>query len=409
MDEPKINLKQRLIALTVNSMVFLAVYQLAGLYTSGLTAVPSFVFPIERHIPFLPWMIVPYMSSGLFFMLVFFAVKREEELRLLSRRMLFITLVSGICFFLFPLRFSFVQPLVYSPFFDFFFQYLNTWDTPFNQAPSLHIAYACLFWSVFSNRLTGYGKILVGIWLVLMGVSTLTVYQHHLIDVITALGLVCVTFFLFPGRLPRNKRIAAIYFFAALCMVTLLLFFYPKSFILDVFMVWLAVTFVRVGKAYVASNARFLKRKDGTISLPDKIICAPYILSYRLIRYVICRNKIAMVTEIHPRVFMGPMPDRRMVQSIPVDRNTKIIDLTAEVEECKAIRAGTAYYSCPLLDISSANKADMEEIARLVAKLYVTLNANEKIYIHCLMGRYRCALLRSTLKIESSYRSDSET
>lgn len=200
MDESEISLRQRLIALLICSVLFLAIYNASGFYASGLEQVSSFVFPFEKYIPFLPWMIIPYMSSGLFFALVFFIVKQKEELNVLFRRMIFITVVSGICFFLFPLKFSFPKPSVDSAFLNFFFRFLNTWDTNFNQAPSLHVSYACVFWSVLSPKLNGYKKIVLDIWIFLMAVSTLTVYQHHLIDVITALVLVCITFYIFPNQ-----------------------------------------------------------------------------------------------------------------------------------------------------------------------------------------------------------------
>lgn len=405
MDEPKVTLTQRLIALLICGIVFLAVYQLAGMYASGLPYVPSFVFPFEKQMPFLPWMVIPYMTSGVFFILIFFAVRQRDELILLFGRMLFITVASGICFFLFPLRFSFPRPPVDSSFFSFFFQYLNTWDTPFNQAPSLHIAYACMFWMVLSARLTGYKKLIAGVWLLLMGISTLTIYQHHVIDVVTAFGLVCITCFIFPGHIRRNKRIAALYSLAALSLVILILFIYRDCLILVFFLIWLVVTLIRVGKAYTDTDARFLKREDGTISLFNKIICFAYIAVYKLIRYTFYRNKIPAITEIYPNVFIGPMPGNK---DIPVAAgNIKVIDLTAELEESKTIRTCTDYYSCPMLDIASVRNEDTERIVELIAKLYVALEPEEKIYIHCLMGYSRSVFIatlfvRQQLHISSS-------
>ncbi|RXM40309.1 hypothetical protein BOQ62_06250 [Chryseobacterium sp. CH21] len=65
--------------------------------------------------------------------------------------MLFVTVIAGICFLLFPLKFSLPKPEVNSSILGYSFQFLKAFDSPFNQAPSLHIAYAFIFWSVFRN------------------------------------------------------------------------------------------------------------------------------------------------------------------------------------------------------------------------------------------------------------------
>jgi membrane-associated phospholipid phosphatase len=201
----KPTLKAKFLWLGISYIVFLIVYNLSGRYASNLTEVRSFVFQFEYHIPFLSWMIIPYMTSGLLFIVIFFLCSYREEFILLVKRINFITIVSGICFLVYPLRFSFVKPEVDSSFLHFFYQFLNVWDTNYNQAPSLHISYACVFWSVLRQELRGKWKGIAGIWLVIMGISTLTIYQHHLIDIIAALLLVCVTFIIFPGNRNYHK------------------------------------------------------------------------------------------------------------------------------------------------------------------------------------------------------------
>lgn len=188
--ERKATLPEKVVSVCISYILFLALYGFSGWYASSLSEVGSFVFDFECHIPFLPWMIIPYMSSGAFFIGVFFLCSSHKQLLLFTLRTNLLTILSCLLFVLFPLRFSFAKPAVDSPFLAFFFQFLNTWDTPYNQAPSLHIGYACLFWTVIRQELKGGWKVAAGVWLLLMAVSTLTVYQHHLIDIITALLLV---------------------------------------------------------------------------------------------------------------------------------------------------------------------------------------------------------------------------
>lgn len=69
--------------------------------------------------------------------------------------MLFVTVTAGIGFLLFPLKFSLLKPETENSIFGYSFRFLKIFDSPFNQAPSLHIAYAFIFWSVFRNLKKG--------------------------------------------------------------------------------------------------------------------------------------------------------------------------------------------------------------------------------------------------------------
>ena len=197
--------KEKFFGLIFCYILFLIIYNFTGWYASNHSEAGSFVFGFEYDIPFLSWMIIPYLSSGLLFAVVFFLCSYRKDLRLLIKRISFITIASGLFFILFPLRFSFARPDVEFPVLNFFYEFLNTWDTNYNQAPSLHISYACMFWLVFCRELGGIWKIIAGIWLLMMGVSTLTIYQHHLIDIIAALFLVCATVVIFPDTKTKSN------------------------------------------------------------------------------------------------------------------------------------------------------------------------------------------------------------
>jgi len=201
MDEKRLKgVGRKLLVAIYCLLLFQFTYPLTAAYASTLAAVTSVVFDFEQHIPFIPWMILPYMSSGLFFCIIPFYCQQEGQLLRYAKRFTFITLFAALCFLLFPLRFSFERPIVENQLLAIFFSFLKQYDSPFNQAPSLHVAYACLFWSVLRGQFSGWKKRALGVWLLLLGVGTLTVYQHHVIDVLTALILVQVSFMLFPNR-----------------------------------------------------------------------------------------------------------------------------------------------------------------------------------------------------------------
>src|SRR5205814_4179521 len=81
------------------------------LYLTSLRShVPSLYFSWERYIPFVPWMIVPYMSIDLFFAGSFFVCRTKKELNALGRRVMLATVIAAACFIAFPLRFAFDSP-----------------------------------------------------------------------------------------------------------------------------------------------------------------------------------------------------------------------------------------------------------------------------------------------------------
>ncbi len=214
MTEKQLRIWQQVFALTLCTIVFMTVYNLCTWYASSLDHVPSFTFDFEKSIPFMPLSIIPYMASGIFFCMVFFSCKSKQQLKILTWRMLFVTITAGIFFITVPLRFSFAKPEVSQSILGLPFSFLKAFDSPFNQSPSLHIAFAFIFWSVF-RELSKWRSFLM-IWLILLGISTLTTYQHHLIDILNGAILAHLSFIIIPYRKNdpeyKNFRIANYYF-----------------------------------------------------------------------------------------------------------------------------------------------------------------------------------------------------
>lgn len=204
--------------LLIFSAVFAVVYKWSLWYASGLHGVSSFVFRLDQHIPFIPWTIIPYLSSGLFFGGVFWLIKSKRELNVFFKRVIFMTLVAGLVFWLLPLKFSFPKPEISNPVYSFLFSFLDGVDDPYNQSPSLHVAFAFAFWTVFRNFSTPW-RVLAGFWLILVGVSTLTTFQHHLVDIFTGSILAHISFIVFPLQQRtesfRSLHVANFYFLGA--------------------------------------------------------------------------------------------------------------------------------------------------------------------------------------------------
>ena len=226
MTEKQLKIRQQAFALTLCTVVFMAVYDFSTWYASSLDQVPSFTFDFERSIPFVALSIIPYMASGLFFCVVFFSCKNKNQLKILTWRMLFVIVTAGIFFITVPLRFTFAKPEVSNSILKLPFSFLKAFDSPFNQSPSLHIAFALIFWSVFRDL--SKWRISLMIWLILLGISTLTTYQHHLIDILTGAVLAHVSFIIIPYRKNdlkyRNFRLANYYFLSGWIFISAALF-----------------------------------------------------------------------------------------------------------------------------------------------------------------------------------------
>jgi hypothetical protein len=178
--------------------VYLSTYWLSNQLTHRRADVGTTVFAWERAIPFVEWTIVPYLSIVLFFVASFFTGQREHDYRdQLQRhvvRLLLVLIVSLACFALMPLRFTFERPST-SGFTGWLFQALHMFDLPYNRAPSLHISVLVLLWARLSScllpRPLDWRRVVLALWFLLIAVSVLTTYQHHVVDVLGGLLAGC--------------------------------------------------------------------------------------------------------------------------------------------------------------------------------------------------------------------------
>src|SRR5678815_1063116 len=165
----------RLKAFTVSaelSVLFLVVYSGCNWITGQRSQVGSFYFQWEDAIPFVPFMILPYMSIDLFFIAAPFLCRTEEELRIFSRRVIAAILIAGLCFLLFPLRFAFPRPHA-SGWLGAVFDWFRGVDLPFNLLPSLHAAFTLLLVDLYARNLREVFLFAAMLWFFLIGLSPL--------------------------------------------------------------------------------------------------------------------------------------------------------------------------------------------------------------------------------------------
>ena len=201
------------------SLLFMGVYGGCNWITAQRHDVGTWFYAWERFIPFVPLFIVPYMSIDLLFVAAPFVCWSREELRTFARRVVFVILVAGACFLLFPLKLGIARPQT-TGWLGALFGFLHGFDQPYNLFPSLHIALRTILAETYARHSRGWLRAASNIWFSLIGFSTLLTYQHHFVDVVGGfvLGLVSLHLIRDDGaRLPGipNRRVGVRYGAAA--------------------------------------------------------------------------------------------------------------------------------------------------------------------------------------------------
>src|SRR5438876_11291738 len=225
----------------------------------------SFYFQWERAIPFVPFMILPYMSIYLFFIAAPFLCRTDEELQIFSRRVVAAILIAGVCFLLFPLRFAFPRPHA-SGWLGAIFDWFRGMDSPFNLLPSLHAALLLLLIDLYARNLRCIFLFAAMLWFFLIGVSPLLTYQHHIVDIIGGFVLAGYCFYLFRApslALPVvvNRRIGSYYAAGAAFVLLAGAIFWPWGILL----LWPTIALGIVAIAYFGTGPIVFHKASGQL------------------------------------------------------------------------------------------------------------------------------------------------
>jgi membrane-associated phospholipid phosphatase len=370
----------RIRCLLFNWLAFGATYPLANLIAQQAGTTRSVALPFEHAIPFLPWMVVPYLSSGLFFTLAFFWVRSKQDLRTLSRRLLLATVVAGLIFALFPLRFSASRPPLDEPVWRFLFAFLSAVDKPYNQMPSLHVAYCMILWmSLRSSILQATWRTALAAWLLLVAASTIFTYQHHVLDI--AGGVLLCAFACRAVRLEQTEPAVALHYLMGAGIVLQAGALYFHSW----FALYLATSLSLVSLAYARGDRFFLRKKNGKFPPWVWLLYAPYLIGY-LLTWQAVRFKERHhppVARLGETLWAGRRLTNREAALLPAD--CVIFDLANELSETPSLRSHP-YHHFPLLDLHSPAPAVTSEIIEAMLR---EAKAGKPIYLHCAMGYSR--------------------
>ncbi|RLA63531.1 MAG: hypothetical protein DRQ78_06805 [Epsilonproteobacteria bacterium] len=382
--------KERFVWMLFMAITFFLLYGAANQY-AGITAPHlSFWMEWEKKIPFVPVFIVPYMSSDLMFVIAFLLPYTRLELRVLAVRVLFIVIVSVIFFLIFPLQFSFEKPVIDS--YTFLFSLLEA-DLPYNQAPSLHIAFAIILWVSMRKYLHNiWLRVLVPMWLWLIALSTLLVYQHHFIDLpLGAFVALAGIYFFDEDRIsvwtksfstPRSLKMGLYYLITA--SIFMILAFVWQSF--TYLFLWFFLSLFSVSIVYAFGLNNFLAGKDAKAKHWQYFLFAPYFVG-NYVSWQYYKRKIPLFVAVDKNIYFGRFPSKNEYQILKKQGIKHCVNLATEQQVQKQIIAQTRL---AFLDQTIQSPESLHEAVLLIEKY-----KKELVYVHCALGLSRSVLVLS--------------
>jgi len=373
---------RRLGHLVLNWLAFGLCYPLANLLAHQQQVRRSLATGLDAAIPFLPWMIVPYATSGLLFTLVFFLAPTAEALRVASRRLLACTVAGCLLFAALPARFGTARPVDIAGWPAPLYAWLDLVDRPYNQCPSLHVAYCVIVWLTLRPVCRGAARALLGAWLLLVAASTVFTWQHHLADVAGGLLLGgAAAWIVRPGA---TRRHAVSFYYAVMAGMLLLA---GAAALRSWIAAYAAASLLLVALAYARSDAGFLRKRAGGHACSAWLLFWPYLAGYRLTWWLVRLRRKRPFVQREPGLWTGRRLTEAEAARLPP--GCHVIDLCIELPEAAPLRH-ERYLHFPLLDLQAPRPSQLRPALAALARLR---DDGHDVYVHCAMGYSRSQLL----------------
>jgi protein-tyrosine phosphatase/membrane-associated phospholipid phosphatase len=341
-------------------------------------------------VPYVPVLIVPYMSIDLFFFMAPFLCRDDREMRVLARRVVFSILVAAAFFLLLPLRLAWPErPRVGGWFGELVEQSVTApflMEYPHNLFPTLHVALCLILADVYARHTRGIVRALLYAWFGLIGISTVLTWQHHLVDIAGGIVLGVFAFYLFRESDPRrpvvpNVRIGCYYAAGAVTVLALAPAVWPWG----AFLLWPAGGLGAVAGAYFGLGPGVFRKTDGRLPLSTRFVFAPILIG-QYVSLVYYRRRCRAWDEAAPGVLIGRRLTDAEAAAAVKQGVTAVLDLTAEFSGSARFRA-IRYHNLPILDLTGPTQDQLHEAVAFIAEEA----AKGTVYIHCKIGYSRSA------------------
>jgi PAP2 superfamily len=371
---------QRITLMAINGVLFQALYSACNFAAARAGVTRNIATAWDAAVPFVPWMLVPYMTSVPLLVMAFLFTPTRQSLRALSQRCMLATVVGTLIFALWPLHITAVRPPSGNAFLSALGDLLQRLDAPYNQWPSLHVAYCMLVWVALSDRLaSSTARVALAAWLTLVATSTVLTHQHYLPDFAGGVLLGATALWAVPSR--RDVPWVSLHYgVAAAASLVLGLTVLPWLPCL-----WLAACCAAVACAYARADADFLHKRDGTFPLWVCALYGPYLLGYRMTWWWVRwhgRGQPAFV-KFDDHLWVGRRLNDSEAKALPAD--CLVIDLAAELSGTRALR-GQRNQAFGLLDL---NLPQAHRLSAVIDAVDAELSQGRNVYLHCAMGYRR--------------------
>lgn len=387
-------LKERFVWLLYLGIVFFLLYGSANQYAAITATDRAFVMGWEKQIPFVEAFIVPYMSSDVLFAIAFLLPQTRQNVKILALRNFFAIIISVLVFVLWPMKFTFTKP----PVDNFLFEMLKM-DLPYNQLPSLHVSLAVILWASMKHTIHAtWIKAILFIWLILIVLSTLLVYQHHFIDIPTGFAVGVLVVYLFNEKranyftnsftTPRHIKIGLYYLVFA---IGLMILAFKLS---SLFVLYLFVSVFAVSAIYAFGLNEFLLTKNRYLNVLQRLILLPYFIGSHLSwRYY--QRKIPFLSQLNERIYFGRQANNKEYAQLKQLGITHIINLCPELI---FNRSEIAQQRFNFLDLTMQSPVQISTVIEAIESSLT--NDNDKVYIHCKLGMSRTILVISAYLLQ---------
>ncbi|HUR32809.1 MAG TPA: phosphatase PAP2/dual specificity phosphatase family protein, partial [Vicinamibacterales bacterium] len=360
------------------------------------------------------WLIVPYMSLDLFFVAAPFLCGDAAELRALRRRMTLVIVAAGAVFLLLPLRFAFPRPHP-ADWTAPIFAVLHGFDRPYNLFPSLHIAILTILAATYRRHSRGILNVLAQIWFVLIALSAVLTYQHHVVDVAGGFVLALISDYAIPEhevvvQRAATPRIGALYaagaallaaaggwtgWGAAPMQFTIHGVEVPVLQFVSAGLLWAAVALSIVAGAYLRIVPGLTRNHAGRLPASARVLLAPWLAGQHLSRIHYARQ-CRPWDEVVPNVWIGRRLSDREAASAVAQGVRAVLDLSGELSESAPFLALT-YLNLPVLDLTAPTPAQLRTAADFIS----AHRRSGIVYVHCKIGYSRSAAVVGAWLLES--------
>ena len=375
------------------SLLFVVVYGATNWLTAQRpeSQVSTWYFAWEPAlIPFVPLLLVPYMSIDLFFFLAPFLCRDQREMRVLTRRIVFSILAAAAFFLLLPLTLAWPERPFVGGWFGTFVEKSVTapflMEYPHNLFPAMHITLCAILTNHYARHTRGLVRMFVYVWSTLIVLSTVLTWQHHVVDIAGGYLLAAFAFYLFresAARLPvvANLRVGSYYALGAAVTLALAPLMWPWG----VFLLWPAAGLAIVAAGYFGLGPGIFRKAEGRLPWSTRFVLGPVLIGqYLSLAYY--RRRCRAWDEVVPGVLLGRTFSEAEAAAAVEQGVTSVLDLTAEFTEAPSFRE-TTYRNVPILDLTAPTQEQLRDAVGFI------MEEVEKgvVYVHCKIGYSRSA------------------